>query len=182
MNRWSDRVINPADGHTASSAEMLWGRPPAAMIDEGVQRLIARLYAELHRHPEGVEIDEQIHGPTPAPEVVEGITKAARVFHEDVGRNPTPAEVQAWLLLVDSQDALLAYLELEIQVGDRVMWAERGDNSEFLRQTVDGRDAIVPAYGTVTAQPEGWYGENIITRDDGHTVVLGRKWLIKADG
>ena len=38
---------------------------------------------------------------------------------------------------------------------------------------------IVPAYGTVTAQPEGWHGDNAITRDDSHTAVIGRKWLFK---
>ncbi len=37
----------------------------------------------------------------------------------------------------------------------------------------------VPAYGTITAQPEGWHGDNMITRDDGRTVMIGRKWLIK---
>ena len=37
----------------------------------------------------------------------------------------------------------------------------------------------MPAYGTVTAQPEGWHGDNTITRDDGRTVIIGRKWLIK---
>ncbi len=43
-------------------------------------------------------------------------------------------------------------------------------------------DMIVPAYGIVTAQPEGWHGDNIITRDDGRQVILGRKWLIKVPG
>jgi hypothetical protein len=63
------------------------------------------------------------------------------------------------------------------------MWAERDDYGELLHQTLDGRDdMIVPVYGTVTAQPEGWHGDNIITRDDGHTVIIGRKWLIKVPG
>jgi hypothetical protein len=182
MNRWSDRVVSPTEDHTASGAELLWGDPPSAMIEEGIQRLIARLYAELHRHPTVAEIDEHVYGPIPAPEIVEAMANALRVFRDDVGRDPTPFEVQAGLVLADTQAALFTYLELEIQVGDRVMWAERGDDGEFLRQTLDGRDVIVPANGTVTAQPEGWHGENIITRDDGQTVVLCRKWLIKVDG
>ena len=35
------------------------------------------------------------------------------------------------------------------------------------------------AYGTVTAQSDGRNGNNIITRDDGCTTVIGREWLIK---
>ena len=88
--------------------------------------------------------------------------------------------MQAGLLLADTQGALFTYLELEIQVGDRVMWAERDDNGQLLHQTLDGcDDVIVLAYGTVTAQPEGWHGDNIITRDNGREVILGRKWLIR---
>ena len=113
----------------------------------------------------------------------EGMAKAARVFREDVGRDPTSAELQAGLLLADTQAALFNYLELEIQVGDRVMWAERDHKGEFLHRTRDGRDdALVFAYGTVTAQPEGWHADNTVNRDDGRTVIIGRKWLIKAPG
>ena len=181
MTHWSHSGIAFTEGH--DDAEILWGYPPADKIDEGIQRLIARLYAELRRYPIVAEIDAQIYGPTTAPEIVEDIAKAARVFREDVGRDPTPAEVQAGLLLADTDAALFTYLELDIQVEDRVMWAERDDNGEFLHQTLDGRDdMIVPAYGTVTAQPEGWHGDNTITRDDGRTVIIGRKWLIKAPG
>ena len=82
-----------------------------------------------------------------------------------------------------SVSAIITYLELEIQVGTRVMWAERDENGELLHQTRDGRDdMIVPAYGTVAAQPEGWHGDNTIARDDGRIVCLGRKWLIKVPG
>jgi len=166
--------------HLSHGTELLWGDPPAAMIEEGIQHLIARLYSELRRRPTVAEIDEQVYGPTAAPEIVEGIAKAARVFREDVGRDPTPAEMQAGLLLADTQGALFTYLELEIQVGDPVMWAERDDNGQLLHQTLDGcDDVIVLAYGTVTAQPEGWHGDNIITRDNGREVILGRKWLIR---
>ena len=166
--------------HSSNGTEMLWGEPPAAMIDDAIRRLIARLYSELRRHPTVAEIDEQIYGPTAAPEIVEGMANAARVFREDVGRDPTPAEVQAGLLLADPQAALFTYLEFEIQVGDRVMWAERDATGALLHQTLDGRDdMIVPAYGTVTAQPEGWHGDNTVQRDDGRTVTIGRKWLIK---
>ena len=52
---------------------------------------------------------------------------------------------------------MFTYLEHEIQVGDRAMWAERDHKGEFLHQTLDHRDdMIVPAYGTVIAQAEGW--------------------------
>jgi hypothetical protein len=118
--------------HLSNGTELLWGDPPAAMIGEGIQRLFARLYSELRRHPTVAEIDEQTYGPTPAPEIVEGMANAARVFREDIGRDPTPAELQAGLLLADTQAALFTYLELEIQVGDRVMWAERDANGELL--------------------------------------------------
>jgi len=39
--------------------------------------------------------------------------------------------------------------------------------------------SLVFACGTVIAQPDGWHGQNTITRDDGRTVVIDRKWLIK---
>jgi hypothetical protein len=183
MTHWSRNATNFAEGLVANGAEMLWGEPPAAMIEEGMQRLIARLYAELRRHPTVAQIDEQVYGPTAAPEIVDGMANAARVFREDVGRDPTPAELNAGLLLADTQGALLTYLELEIQVGSRVMWADCNDNGERLHQTLDGRDdAIVPAYGTVIAQPDGWNNANTIARDDGRIVCLGRNWLIKVPG
>ncbi|MDR3657767.1 MAG: hypothetical protein P4L48_19545 [Mycobacterium sp.] len=178
MTHWSHSGIAFTEGH--DDTEILWGYPPADKIDEGILRLIARLYAELRRYPTVAEIDEQTYGPTTAPEIIEGIANAGRVFREDVGRDPTPAEVQAGLLLADTETALFTYMEHDIQVGDRVMWAERDDNGEFLRQTRDGTDdTLVFAYGTVTAQPDGWHGDNTITHDDGRTVVIGRKWLIK---
>ena len=181
MTHWSHSGIAFTEGHDAT--EILWGYPPADKIDEGVQRLIARLYAELRRYPEVAEIDEHIYGPTTAPEIIEAIADAAKIFREDVGRDPTPAEAQAGLLMADTETALFTYLEHDIQVGDRVMWAECDDNGESLHQTLDGRDdMIVPAYGTVIAQPEGWHGDNTIPRDDGRTVILGRKWLIKVPG
>lgn len=180
MNHWSRNATNVAEGRVANGAELLWGDPPAAMIEEGMHRLIARLYAELRRHPTVAQIDELIYGPVVAPEIVEAMANAARVFREDVGREPTFAELEAGLLLADSQGALFTYLELEIQVGDRVMWAERDNNGDLLHQTLDGRDdMIVPAYGTVVAQPQGWHADNTIERDDGRTVTLGRSWLIK---
>ena len=182
MTHWSHGGTNFIEGHNVIGAELLWGEPPAAMIEEGIQRLIARLYTELRRHPTVAEIDERVYCPRPAPEIVEAMAKAARVFREDVGRDPTRAELQAGLVLADTQGALFTYLELEIQVGDRVIWAERDDHGELLRQPVDGRDEIVPVYGVVTAQPEGWHRDNTILRDDGHTVTIGRKWLIKVSG
>jgi hypothetical protein len=131
-------------------------------------------------HPTVAAIDEHIYGPTMAREIVEGMANAARIFRQDIGRDPTAAELQAGLLLADTHVAMFTYLELEIQVGDRVMWAECDDNGQRLHQTVDDRDdMIVPTYGTVTAQPEGWHRDNTITRDDGRTVTIGRKWLIK---
>jgi hypothetical protein len=80
---------NFAEGHSANGTKLLWGEPPAAMIEEGIQRLIGRLYSELRRHPTVAEIDEQVYGLTAPPEIVEGIAKAARVFREDLGRYPT---------------------------------------------------------------------------------------------
>jgi hypothetical protein len=109
MTHWSRSGISFAEGHTANGTELLWGDHPAAMIEEGVQRLIARLYAELRRYPTVAEIDEQIYGATAAPQIVEGMANAARVFREDVGRDPTPAEMQAGLLFADTQVALFTY-------------------------------------------------------------------------
>lgn len=179
MTHWSLGDTKCVEGQAHNCAELFWGEPPAAMIDASIQQLIARLYAELRRHPTVAEIDEEIYGPAPAPEIVEGMANAAMVFREDLGRDPTRAELQAGLVLADTQGALFTYLELEIQIGDRVMWAERDDHGELLRQPVDGREEIVPVYGVVTAQPEGWHRDNTILQDDGYTVTIGRKWLIK---
>ena len=112
-------------GSPEDSEPILWGYPAAAMIDAGVQQLIARLDTELRRYPTVAEIHEHIYGRTPAPEMTEGIIYAANVFRQDVGRYPTPAEVLAGLLLVDAEIALLTYVANEIRVGDRVMWAEQ---------------------------------------------------------
>lgn len=164
----------------AHNSGLVWGKPPAAAIDQGIQRLIARLYNELRRHPTAGEIEENIYGPTLAPEIVEAMANAARIFRQGVGRDATPFELYAGLVLADARAAMFNYLEREIQPGDRVMWADCDANGQRLHQTLNGRDdMIVPAYGTVTAQPEGWYGENIITRDDGRRVIIGRSRLIK---
>jgi hypothetical protein len=180
MNDARDRGNDVAGDRAARDSELIWGKAPAAMIDEAIQRLIARLYDQLHRHPTVAEIDEHIYGPNMAPEIVEGIAKAASAFRRDMGRDPTPAELWAGLLLAETQEAVFTYLAFEIRVGDRVMWAECDANGERLHQTLDGRDdMIVPAYGTVVAQPNGWRGDNTIQRDDGRTVTIGRKWLIK---
>jgi len=46
--------------HLSHGTELLWGDPPAAMIEEGIQHLIARLYSERRRRPTVAEIDEQV--------------------------------------------------------------------------------------------------------------------------
>ena len=178
MTHWSDTGIPFTEAY--DDVETLWGDPAATMIEAGVQRLIARLDTTWHRYPAVAEIDEHIYGRTPAPEITEGIIYAAQVFRQDVGRYPTPAEVLAGLLLVDVEIALLTHVANEIRVGDRVMWAEHDDEGEFRRPTrEDNDDELVFAYGTVTAQPDGWNGKNIITRDDGRTAVIDREWLVK---
>ena len=180
MTHWSGSGISVAERDHDDSTAMLWGYPAAAMIDAGVPRLIARLDTAWRRYPTVAEIDEHIYGGAPAPEITEGIIYAAQVFRQDVGRYPTPAEVLAGLLLIDVEIALFTYIANEIRVGDRVMWAEHDDEGEFLRPTrEDNDDELVFAYGTVTAQPDGWNGKNTITRDDGRTTVIGREWLIK---
>jgi hypothetical protein len=182
MTSWSRsrRGNSLAEGDTANCTEVLWGSPLAAMIEDGLQRLIERLYSELHRHPTVAEIDDETYSTTPAREIAESMVNAARAFRDDIGRDPAPFELQAGLVLADTEAALFTYLEREIQVGDRVMWAECDAGGKRLHQTVDGRDdMIVPAYGTVVAQPEGWTGEHTVYRDGGPTVTIGRKWLIK---
>ena len=167
-------------GSPEDSEPILWGYPAAAMIDAGVQQLIARLDTELRRYPTVDEVHEHIYGRTPAPEMTEGIIYAANVFRQDVGRYPTPAEVLTGLLLVDTELALFTYIANDIRVGDRVMWPKHDDKGELLHQARNGSDdTLVFAYGTVTAQADGWNGSNIITRDDGRTAVIGREWLIK---
>ena len=102
------------------------------------------------------------------------------MFQRDVGRYPTPIEVMAGLLHIDTEFALFTYIANDIRVGDRVMWPQHDDNGKLLHLTRDGSDdTLVFAYGTVTAQPEGWNGPNTIASDDGRTAVIGREWLIK---
>jgi len=106
-------------GTQDDSGLILWGYPAATMIEAGVQRLIARLDNELRRYPTVDEVHEHIYGRTAAPEITEGIIYAANVFRQDVGRYPTPAEVLAGLLLVDTELALLTYVANDIRVGDQ---------------------------------------------------------------
>jgi hypothetical protein len=180
MTNWSRSVISVAEHDHDDSTVVLWGYPAATMIEAGVQRLIARLDTAWRRYPTVAEIDEHIYGRTPAPEITAGIIYATNIFREDVGRYPTPAEVLAGLLLIDTEIALLTHVANDIRVGDRVMWGEHDDNSQYLRPSrEDNDDELVFAYGTVTAQPDGWNGKNIITRDDGRTTVIGREWLVK---
>lgn len=177
MANWTDCGIPFSEAEDEAAAQ--WGPPPAEVIAEGKQRLIARLYRELDRHPSATQVDEETFGPETAPEMIEAIAGAAEVFRRDLGRNPTEHEVLGGLLLDDTDDALLIYLEREIQVGDRVIWPERDAEGNYLHHTIDGRELVVSGFGTVTAQPDGWHGDNVIASDDGRTVVLGRKWLRK---
>jgi len=180
MTHWSGSGISVAERDHDNSTAMLWGYPAATMIEAGIQRLIARLDTALRRYPTLAEIDEYIYGGAPAPEITAGIIYAANVFRRDVGCYPTPAEVLAGLLLIDTEIALFTFVANEIRVGDRVMWAERDDNGEFPCATrEDDDDLLVFAYGTVTAQPDGWNGKNTITRDDGRTLTIGREWLVR---
>ena len=160
--------------------QVLWGPRPAAMIDAGVQRLIARLNNELGRYPKIEEIDGLIYGPGPAPEIIDGIVYATAMFRADVGRYPMPAEIIAGLLATDTDVALTAYIANEIRVGDRVMWAEQDNTGQFLhRARENSYDTLVIYYGTVTGQPQGWDGPNVIIRDDGRTVSIDRERLIR---
>ena len=159
---------------------LFWGPPAAAMIETGLQRLIARLDAELGTYPSAAEIHDHIYGPNPAPELTDAIIYAANVFRLDVGRYPSPAEVATGLQFIDTETALLTYIANDIRVGDRVMWAEHDENGECVRQFREGSDdTLVFVYGTVTGQPEGWSGNNRILRDDGRPVSIGREWLVK---
>jgi hypothetical protein len=51
MTDWGQSGMSFVEQHSANGNGLLWGDPPAAMIEEGIQRLIARLYGELRRHP-----------------------------------------------------------------------------------------------------------------------------------
>ena len=75
-----------------TTPKILWGdHPRRTRSTEDIQRLIARLYAELRRYPTVAEIGEHIlrphhrAGDRRAPSA-----NAARVFREDVGRGPIP--------------------------------------------------------------------------------------------
>jgi hypothetical protein len=167
-------------GTAEDSEPILWSYPAAAMIDAGVQRLIARLDSESGTYPTPREIDKDLYGATTPPEIIDAVAFADRVFRRDVGRFPTPVEVLAGLLDIDTELALFTYIANDILVGDRVMWPLHDDNGKLLHQARDGsEDTLVFAYGTVTAQPEGWNGPNTIASDDGRTAIIGRKWLIK---
>jgi len=65
MNHWSRSGIAFTEAH--EDAEIRWGNRPGAMIDEGVQRLIDRLYTETRHFPTAAEIKEHLYGPTTAP-------------------------------------------------------------------------------------------------------------------
>ena len=93
MTDYSHSGTDVAEDHTANDIELLWGGPPAVMIEEGIQRLIGRLYGDLRRYPTVAEIDEHIYGQTPAPEITEASIYAADVFRRDVGRYPSTAAV-----------------------------------------------------------------------------------------
>lgn len=168
-------------GAPEDHAPILWSYPAAAMIDAGVQRLIARLDADSGTYPTPQEVGESIYGATTAPEIIDGIILAAEVFLRDVGRYPTPTEVMAALLDIDTAVALLNYIASDIRVGDRVMWPLHDDNGKLLHQTRAGSDdTLVWVHGTVRAQPEGWNGPNIIETEDGRSLAIGREWLVKA--
>lgn len=167
-------------GTPEDSEHILWTHPADAMIDAGVQRLIARLDSESGTYPTPQEIDINLYGATPPPEIIDAVAYAVRVFRRDLGRYPTPLEVMAALLEIDTECALFTYIANDILVGDRVMWPLHDDSGKLLRLTRDGSDdTLVFDYGTVTAQPEGWNGPNTIASDDGRTLVIGREWLVK---
>lgn len=101
-------------------SEMLWGDAPADAIDGGLDRLIHRLRADLGRWPTVDEVDAVKRT---APEMVEAVAAARRVFTEDVEREPTDGEIEAGLAFSDTGLSLDSVLRADIAVGDTVRWA-----------------------------------------------------------
>jgi hypothetical protein len=119
--------------------EMIFGDGPADALAAGLHALIGRLRADLGRFPTLAEVD-QIKAS--APEMVAAIAEAAEVFCQDIGRNPSAAELAAGLAFIDTAITLDEIERAEIGVGDVVrfaLWRVTGsDGGREMDRFVDG--------------------------------------------
>lgn len=100
-------------------SEMLWGDAPADAIDGGISKLIGRLRADLGRFP---TVDEVNAIKATAPEMIEAIAAARKVFTEDIEREPTDGEIAAGLAFCDTEISLDYEQRKNIVVGDTIRW------------------------------------------------------------
>lgn len=111
--------LNPDGG------EMLWGDAPADCIDNGLDKLINRLTAELGRYPSIAEVDAV---KATAPEMLEAVEHASIVFQQDIERPVTDGEIAAGLAFSDTEISLDCFIRRDIHVGDTVRWAVMRSN------------------------------------------------------
>ena len=97
------------------STGLTWGDQPADMIDEGMNRLIGRLYLQRKRLPTVKELDALKYAVDKPAELIFAIKEAARVFTEDVERAPSSEEILAGLNFADSQVALETFERIHLK-------------------------------------------------------------------
>ena len=108
MGYW--RTTQAGESLQLDETGLIWGDQPADMIDDGMERLIARLYLEKHRLPTVGELDALKFGADKPAELVFAIKEASRVFTEDVDREPLAEEILAGLNFSTSEVALDAFV------------------------------------------------------------------------
>ena len=129
-------------------SEMLWGDAPADRLDDGIEKLILRLQADLGRSPTVGEVDAE---KATAPEMIEAIAKARKVFAEDIEREATDGEIAAGLAFSDTGISLESVMRRDIVVGDTIRWAvmrdcgfftEIDNTAEAVVESIEERDRI----------------------------------------
>lgn len=130
--------------------EMLWGDAPADKLDAGLDELIRRLRVDLGRFP---TVDEIEAVKATAPEMVEAIAKARKVFAADIEREATDGEVAAGLAFSDTRISLDSVMRADIVAGDVIRWAvmrpaqdgpwdEIDHTAEAIVESIEERQAV----------------------------------------
>lgn len=170
----------------ADGEQMLWGDAPADAIDDGTHKLIERMHGELGRYPTVEEVDT---ARLDSDEMVEAIAKAVEVFTEDVERAPSEAELMAGLAFSNTKIALDSFMEGDLHVGDKVKWAGRADNGQFVWVTTDGEHWVPESpyddhpegarvwlrTGTLLSDPKA--ATALVAADNGESVTIGNGWV-----
>ena len=163
-------MFAPLGAHNPDGTAMRWGDGPSDELCAGMAALIERLRRELGRYPSIAEIDAQ---KTTAWEMRRALRDAAKAFRDDLGRPPTPGEIQAGLDFAAAAFALDSVVSDDISAGDTVLLCAPGrDGASGVVESIELCDGDRGAIEVLVA----------VRTPDGGNHLLERRYIRVAEG